>query len=421
MHFFSIFTGIFVVMTVIILQVMRVGLYSDTENGLLFAKTNTHFYVTRELLRNGQENLLSLKNRENDLPPLAGNLQNVTKMVENTDIILYNTEGGVLNQLPPYSSLTGLALDTTDLNTIKSHRLTNYFGQIETYKSITVPVSYDGIAEIAYATIAINTTQIADTNRYVITIIISVMTLFWLISIFASLYLANWSSRPILETVEKQKAFVENASHELRTPLAVLQNRLENLLRKPDSTVLDNSETIVSSLDEVRNMRRLTTHLLHLARRDDGIRLELTEVDDLFFKGIFANYELIATEHHKGFSSQVLLAQPVTSDKLLLKQLLTIFFDNAIKYTGEDGQVAITVQTREKHLILTIADNGSGIRQEDKQKIFDRFYRVDKARTRQNGGFGLGLSLAKQIVDRLGGRITVEDNLPKGTVFRITL
>lgn len=108
------------------------------------------------------------------------------------------------------------------------------------------------------------------------------MILFWLISILASIYLANWSSKPILESYEKQKMFVENASHELRTPLAVLQNRLETLFRKPNESILDNSEAIASSLEEVRNMRILTTNLLNLARRDDGIKPEIVEISSRF-------------------------------------------------------------------------------------------------------------------------------------------
>ena len=101
------------------------------------------------------------------------------------------------------------------------------------------------------------------------------MASFWLLSLIASVYLARVSVKPLLESMQKQKSFVENASHELRTPLAVLQNRLENLFRKPEATIMESSESIASSLEEVRNMRFLTTNLLNLARRDDGIKPEI--------------------------------------------------------------------------------------------------------------------------------------------------
>lgn len=235
------------------------------------------------------------------------------------------------------------------------------------------------------------------------------------------MYLAKWSRRPIQESLEKQKAFVENASHELRTPLAVIQNRLEALFRKPESTILDNSENIASSLDEVRNMRLLTTNLLNLARRDDGIKPEIETLDSSFFDKVFTNYATIAEENEKGFTAQNQVGRSIQTDKTLLKQLMTILFDNAIKYTEDDGQVTFTVRTNDRHLYITVADNGPGIADEDKKKIFDRFYRVDKARTRQKGGFGLGLSLAQQIVLALKGTIIVKDNQPKGTIFEVKI
>ena len=231
--------------------------------------------------------------------------------------------------------------------------------------------------------------------------------------------LSKRAIEPVAESYEKQKSFVENASHELRTPLAVLQNRLESLFRRPDATILDNSESIAASLDEVRNMRILTTNLLNLARRDDGLKVELEDIQPATFNEIFENYDMIAEENGKTFIGHNLAERPIKSDRTLLKQLMTILFDNAIKYTDDDGVIEFTVKTTDKQTILTVADNGPGISDADKVKIFDRFYRVDKARTRQKGGFGLGLSLAKQIVDVLKGDIQVKDNQPKGTIFEV--
>ena len=100
---------------------------------------------------------------------------------------------------------------------------------------------------------------------------------------------------------------------------------------------------------------------------------------------------------------------------------MTILFDNAIKYSEDGGLIQIQLDVRDRHLIFSIADDGLGISDADKKKIFDRFYRVDKARTRQKGGFGLGLSLAKQILDILNGTITVKNNQPKGSIFEVRL
>ena len=130
-------------------------------------------------------------------------------------------------------------------------------------------------------------------------------------------------------------------------------------------------------------------------------------------------HEIIASENDKIFRFENRVHRTIITDPLLLKQLMTILFDNAIKYTEEDGEIDFVISATDRHLYLTVSDNGVGISTEDKKKIFDRFYRVDKARTRQKGGFGLGLSLAKQIVDALKGTIAVEDNKPRGTIFEV--
>ena len=130
---------------------------------------------------------------------------------------------------------------------------------------------------------------------------------------------------------------------------------------------------------------------------------------------------MIASENDRVFEYENRIYRSFMTDQLLLKQLMTILFDNAIKYTEEDGKIEFVVHATDRHLYLSVTDNGIGISAADKKKIFDRFYRVDKARTRQKGGFGLGLSLAKQIVDALRGTITVKDNKPRGTIFEVKI
>ncbi len=190
---------------------------------------------------------------------------------------------------------------------------------------------------------------------------------------------------------------------------------------RPTATIIDKSENISQSLAEVRNMRILTSNLLNLAKRDDGLKVELSDVDHTYFEAIFENYQLLAENSQKQFSSNVALKGSVKLDEGLIRQVLTILFDNAVKYSDPDSDITMTVDKIGQNLTITTADNGYGISDDDKKKIFDRFYRVDKARTRQKGGFGLGLSLAKQIIDACGGKLEVQDNQPKGTKFIIKL
>ena len=413
---FGVFTLIFSAMTLIILQVMHSSLYTSVDEKLLALSNNPQDIIQ-----------LAVNRATEDVKDLDGGnvTSNPDKRVtisSNTEVILLDSN---LNQLVTGNRFLGLdriTFNKKDLNHIRQLHIVNSYGQDEVYRVVLTEMKIDSVSSnIKYAAVLINTSQLEQTSKKHEHLIVVVMASFWLLSLIASVYLARVSVKPLLESMQKQKSFVENASHELRTPLAVLQNRLENLFRKPEATIMESSESIASSLEEVRNMRFLTTNLLNLARRDDGIKPEIAEVSPQFFKTTFANYELIAYENDRVFNYENRIYRPFMTDQLLLKQLMTILFDNAIKYTEEDGEIEFVVYATDRHLYLTVTDNGIGISAADKKKIFDRFYRVDKARTRQKGGFGLGLSLAKQIVDALRGTIAVKDNKPRGTIFEVKI
>lgn len=434
-------------MTVMILQILSYGVYSNVDSSLKMAATKTNSYLEMEMLKRelfltsevDQNNTTTIYQAYDtnestaETPDSSGSKKEPKKKTKiedaphdlsvaaNTSVLVLDKNGKVLNVVDKFSSLSNLPIDKNIIDVISKGSAQNYFDQTEKYRLITEKVDNSLYPDAKYLVIAINTTQLEEATERYVKLIVIMMSFFWLLSVAASMYLAKWSRRPIQESLEKQKAFVENASHELRTPLAVIQNRLEVLFRKPESTILDHSENIAYSLDEVRNMRLLTTNLLNLARRDDGIKPEIETLDSSFFDKVFTNYAMIAEESEKGFTAQNQVGRSIQTDKTLLKQLMTILFDNAIKYTEDDGQVTFTVRTNDRHLYITVADNGPGIADEDKKKIFDRFYRVDKARTRQKGGFGLGLSLAQQIVLALKGTIIVKDNQPKGTIFEVKI
>ena len=430
-----------------ILQILSYGVYSNVDSSLKMAATKTNSYLEMKMLK--RELFLTSEVDQNNTttiyqaydtkgattetsdssdskkePKKKSKIEDAPhdlSVAANTSVLVLDKNGKVLNVVDKFSSLSNLPIDKNNIDVISKGSAQNYFDQTEKYRLITEKVDNSLYPDAKYLVIAINTTQLEEATERYVKLIVIMMSFFWLLSVAASMYLAKWSRRPIQESLEKQKAFVENASHELRTPLAVIQNRLEVLFRKPESTILDNSENIASSLDEVRNMRLLTTNLLNLARRDDGIKPEIETLEPAFFDTVFTNYAMIAEENEKGFTAQNQVGRPIQTDKTLLKQLMTILFDNAIKYTEDDGHVTFTVRTNDRHLYISVADNGPGISDSDKKKIFDRFYRVDKARTRQKGGFGLGLSLAQQIVLALKGTIVVKDNQPKGTIFEVKI
>ena len=413
---FGVFTLIFSAMTLIILQVMHSSLYTSVDEKLLSLSANPQDVIQLAVNR-ATEDVKDLNSES--VGPSSNSKPTVSS---NTEVILLDSS---LNQLVAGNRFLGLdrvTFNKKDLNHIRQLHVQNSYGQDEIYRVILTEMNIESVStNIKYAAVLINTSQLEQISQNHEQLIVVVMASFWILSLLASLYLARVSVKPLLESMQKQQNFVENASHELRTPLAVLQNRLETLFRKPEATIMESSESIASSLEEVRNMRLLTTNLLNLARRDDGIKPDLGEVQPEFFNTIFTNYEMIATENHKVFRFENRIKRTIITDKLLLKQLMTILFDNAVKYTEEDGEINFVITATDRNLYLTVSDDGIGISQADKKKIFDRFYRVDKARTRQKGGFGLGLSLAKQIVDALKGSISVKDNKPHGTIFEVKI
>ena len=413
---FGVFTLIFSAMTLIILQVMHSSLYTSVDEKLLSLSGNPQDVIQLAVNRATDE----VKNlNSQSVPPSTDKKPTVSS---NTEVILLDSN---LNQLVAGNRFLGLdrvTFNKKDLNHIRQLHVQNSYGQDEIYRVILTEMNIESVStNIKYAAVLMNTSQLEQISQNHEQLIVVVMASFWILSLIASLYLARVSVKPLLESMQKQQSFVENASHELRTPLAVLQNRLETLFRKPEATIMESSESIASSLEEVRNMRFLTTNLLNLARRDDGINPELGEVEPDFFNTTFTNYEMIASENNRVFHFENRIHRTIITDKLLLKQLMTILFDNAVKYTEEEGVIHFVIAATERNLYLSVADDGIGISAADKKKIFDRFYRVDKARTRQKGGFGLGLSLAKQIVDALKGTISVKDNKPHGTIFEVKI
>lgn len=440
-RYFAVFTLIFGLMTAIIFQLMRSTMYQSTDDTLQRLKNDPALLIGFAIARTYEPNSefviqdapttdprMSPSTTDSSIKPVPQkDLKSGEQMRlgSNTHVLLYSKNSDLLNP-DNFTGLSELKLDKSNLGEIKELAVESTFGTEEHYRYLTIELSSEDLGyystyDIKCVTILVNVSQINSSIAIYETTVAIVMISAWLVSIFASIYLSNISMKPILISYQKQKDFVENASHELRTPLAVLQNRLESLFRHPEATILESSESIGSSLEEVRNMRLLTTNLLNLARRDDGFKVEIVDVEPAYFDEIFENYCMIAEENGKNVVVENHIQKFIRTDKVLLKQLLTILFDNAMKYTDNNGEIKIIASLKDRSIHISIADNGLGISDADKKKIFDRFYRVDKARTRQKGGFGLGLSLAQQIIKTLNGQIVVKDNQPKGTIFEVHL
>jgi two-component system, OmpR family, sensor histidine kinase CiaH len=245
-----------------------------------------------------------------------------------------------------------------------------------------------------------------------------------LLSLAGAWFLAGRALIPIQQAFRRQQEFVADASHELRTPLTVLQSSTELLNQHRAEPLAANAELFDDVRDEIARMVRLTTDLLTLARTDSG-ELELmvapidvaelaTDVTRLTLPLAQARgVELSANTHG---SSPVVDADP---DRL--QQVLLILLDNAIKHTPAGGHVDVEVRQHSGYAMLDVVDSGEGIAPEHLERIFDRFYRADKARSRAHGGTGLGLAIARMLVDAHDGSIEVTSTPGVGTRVSVRL
>ena len=248
--------------------------------------------------------------------------------------------------------------------------------------------------------------------------------LFFAAACYFGYWLAGKNIQPISKMYARQMQFTADASHEMRTPLAVMSLAAQGLEADEESHYSDFAKESISMLQsETRRMSRLTENLMELARGDEGNLPELkVEVD---FSALCARVgkqlALLAQEKSIQLRQQLDKDVLLLGDEAALNRLLIIFLDNAIKYSPAGSSIDF-VLTKGKHkLLLMVRDQGCGISDEDKDKVFDRFYRVDKARSRSEGGLGLGLSLAQAIVRQHQGDIKILDNKPCGTIIQVQL
>lgn len=219
----------------------------------------------------------------------------------------------------------------------------------------------------------------------------------------------------------KQKRFVSDVSHELRTPISIIDGYASMLQRwgKKDEEVLN--ESIEAIKNEAKNMKDLVENLLFLARHDNQTlkyNKENFYIDQLLYE-VIRETKIIDKKHiiESSITEEIL----ISGDRNRLKQAIRIFVDNAIKYTPPSGKIILESTKTDSNINIIIKDTGIGISREDLGNIFNRFYRSDKSRTRQTGGHGLGLSIAKIIILGHKGKIRVRSKLEFGTEIIISI
>lgn len=285
------------------------------------------------------------------------------------------------------------------------YRISPYKKVVQIYGEQQV-IYGDGHYQIAFLDITDSSKTL--TQLLITFVVVGIAMLFFLFGV--SFHFANRSIRPIEDIWNKQKQFVADASHELKTPLAIINANTDALLANGEETVNSQKKWIDYIQSEAGRMGKLVNDMLYLAKVED------TREDQMTFDISNTVLDVIASMEAVIFEKGINLTQTIEPDIIVkgdgekIKQAVLILLDNAAKYTNEYGNIDITLKRLRNHAVFSVQNSGEGIPADKFPRIFDRFYRSDPSRSKETGGYGLGLSIAKAVIERSGGCIYAESN-----------
>ncbi len=272
--------------------------------------------------------------------------------------------------------------------------------------------------EIAFVDREMETNTLSSLVMTSILVGIGSLLAFFLISLF----LARWALRPVGKAWEQQKQFVADASHELKTPLTVILANAGIVLSHPEQTVQNQAKWIEYIQIEAKRMSTLIDNLLFLAKTDDikaKVILSRLNLSDIVWGSVLP-FESVIFEQNKTLESNIAPDVYINGDENRLKELMGILLDNACKYADEKGTILVNLAEKADHTVkLSISNTGTYIPQDQVDQIFERFFRVDKSRVREQGGYGLGLAIAESIVRMHNAKISVQSTAEAGTTFTV--
>ena len=241
------------------------------------------------------------------------------------------------------------------------------------------------------------------------------------LSFVGGYFLSGRSLVPIKKNVDRQQEFLADASHELRTPISVIQTNLEVVRGSAGETIDSQMVWIDNAYDEINRMKHIVEDLMFLARAESGDLLIHPQAIDLTFLIKVISEKMVPLASKKGIQiiNKVEEDLVIVGDEKQITQVFVILLDNAIKYSGEQTIIRIMASQNAFGIDVTVVDQGMGIPQAEIERVTQRFYRVDKARSRNEGGTGLGLAIAKWIIDQHQAVMTIES--PEKTGTRINL
>lgn len=329
--------------------------------------------------------------------------------------VLYDPRGIVLNGVPVAAGIDRALAGQSDARSVT-------IAGIGRMRVVTQPLRRDGkIIGAAQALQSLDQHQAELATVGWVTLL--GIGLGALIAVPAGLFLASRAMRPIDEAFARQRTFVADASHEFRTPLTLIRANAEMAAHDPRVPVSAIEGELSSILEEVDRSDRLVEDLLMLARADAGrltLDREPLEVAALVGDAVRTMRPLV-TERGLTLTARLNDRCEAMVDPERLRQVVRILIDNAIKHTPDGGAITVSVTRRGRDAAVAVSDTGTGIHTHDLPHVFDRFYRSDRARARKTGGTGLGLPIAKALVEAHGGRIAVTSEAGQGTTVTFTL
>jgi two-component system, OmpR family, manganese sensing sensor histidine kinase len=341
--------------------------------------------------------------------------------VDVTYIRWYDEKGNLLEFIG--KDLTGKFQARSKYQTFNSDRFCQKNKHRELLRQLTLPIIQNKVA-IGYLQVAnsLCSTQeeLAKTQLLLSLGVPLTLSLTGLVGWF----LGGVAMKPTQKSYEQLQRFTADASHELRAPIAAILSNAQVGLLSPESDRIQPRQRLENIVNITKSTSSLISNLLFLARHEGQLNPDDLEAIDLriFLQFLIDEFKILAAEKklniHSNLSSSAI---EIKGDRELLQQALKNLLNNAYKYTSSGGTVRLTLITKSRRAIVEVEDNGIGIPAEDLPHIFDRFYRVDTARSRETGGFGLGLAIAQQIIRAHNGQITVESTFDKGTKFQIVL
>src|SRR5256884_4211055 len=317
------------------------------------------------------------------------------------------------NTVAKKALLTGGANDTVDVG--------GTFGQ--TYRYAQAVPNPTGNGYIGVVVIGESIQVQENALSLILILLLSIGGLTLLGAGLGGLFLANRAMEPARLAWRNQQRFIGDAAHELRTPLTLLRADAEVLLRSREQLASEDAELLEDIVTETDHMSTLATNMLTLARLDNNSSHREHEVINLTDIALADVRRVQALADQSGISLQLESndAALVIGDPTLLEQAVLVLLDNAIKYNQPGGRVTISTEVKDRYAFLEVRDTGIGIAAEHLPHLCERFYRVDKARSREAGGSGLGLSIARSIAEAHEGSLTLSSKPGQGTTVTIKL